>query len=54
MFQTQTNTMKDMISQSVSEALSKRKEEREKKKGQSQKLEQNDIIQEQKVKYFEQ
>lgn len=39
MFQSQTDSMKDMISQSVSEALSKRKEEREKKKGASQKME---------------
>jgi DNA-binding protein YbaB len=48
--------MKDLISQSVNDALSKRKEEREKKKQNSShksNSELQDVIQEQKVKFFE-
>lgn len=56
MFQTQTSTMKELISQSVNEALAKRKEERENQKSNSlnKSEELNDSVQDQKVKHFEQ
>jgi len=52
MFQQQTSTMKELVAQSVGEALVRRKEER--KKNTSKTAELSEVVQDQKIKFFEQ
>ena len=54
MLQQQTTTMKDLVAQSVTEALAKRKEERKKNSSASKASELQEAVQEQKIRFFEQ